>query len=228
MSRARVLLSQGNPSAALAVLGPFRQQVEARSWQDERLRVMVLQAVALHAHGEKDKAVQLLGEALALAEPGGFIRIFVDEGEPMRLLILDFRLWIENAGLHREGIGRSSMWTNSWRPLPTTLVAMPAIDSASSGQSAMIEPLSERELEILRLIAQGLRTARLASGCSSPWTRLKGTTAKSSTNYKCNAALKPSPAPASWVCCNCKCSYLNVLPFNNCTFTVIPAPKWTE
>ena len=41
---------------------------------------MVLQAVAHHAHGEKDKAVQVLGEALALAEPGGFIRIFVDEG----------------------------------------------------------------------------------------------------------------------------------------------------
>ena len=54
--------------------------MEAKDWQDERLKVMVLQAVALHAHGEKDKAVQLLGEALALAEPGGFIRIFVDEG----------------------------------------------------------------------------------------------------------------------------------------------------
>ena len=49
---------------------------------------MVLQAVALHAHGEKDKAVQLLGEALALAEPGGFIRIFVDEGA-IRWLRLD-------------------------------------------------------------------------------------------------------------------------------------------
>ena len=48
---------------------------------------MVLQAVALHAHGEKDKAVQLLGEALALAEPGGFIRIFVDEGLPMAQLL---------------------------------------------------------------------------------------------------------------------------------------------
>ena len=48
---------------------------------------MVLQAVALHAHGEKDKAVQLLGEALALAEPGGFIRLFVDEGMPMAQLL---------------------------------------------------------------------------------------------------------------------------------------------
>ena len=61
--------------------------MEAKGWVDELLKVMVLQAVALQAHGEKDKAVQLLGEALALAEPGGFVRIFVDEGEAMRLLI---------------------------------------------------------------------------------------------------------------------------------------------
>ena len=81
ISQARVHLAQGDPSAALAVLEPLRQQMEAKGWQDERLKVMVLQAVALHAHGEKDKAVQLLGEALALAEPGGFIRLFVDEGD---------------------------------------------------------------------------------------------------------------------------------------------------
>ena len=58
-----------------------------RVGQDERLKAMVLQAVALHAHGEKDKAVQLLGDALALAEPGGFIRLFVDEGAPMAQLL---------------------------------------------------------------------------------------------------------------------------------------------
>ena len=95
ISQARVLLAQGDPSAALAVLSPLRQQMEAKGWQDERLKVMVLQAVAHHAHGEKDKAVQLLSEALALAEPGGFIRLFVDEGEPMRMAISDFRLSIE-------------------------------------------------------------------------------------------------------------------------------------
>ncbi len=78
------------PSTALAVLEPLRQQMEAKGWKDERLKVMVLQAVAHHAHGEKDVAVQLLGEALALAEPGGFIRIFVDEGEPMRSLDFGF------------------------------------------------------------------------------------------------------------------------------------------
>ena len=57
--------------------------MEAKGWQDERLKVMVLQAIALPCTGEKDRAVQMLGEALALAEPGGFIRLFVDEGPPM-------------------------------------------------------------------------------------------------------------------------------------------------
>ena len=162
MSRARVLLSQGNPSTALAVLGPYRQQVEAKNWQDERLKVMVLQAVALHAHGEKDKAVQLLGEALALAEPGGFIRIFVDEGEPMRLLILDYRLWIEKQA--REGhkpieyLDKLLAAFAQIAPVPPSEISNPTpLPSGDSSQkSTMVEPLSQRELEILKLIAQGL------------------------------------------------------------------------
>ncbi|MCJ7550293.1 MAG: LuxR family transcriptional regulator, partial [Anaerolineae bacterium] len=79
-SQARVLIAQGDPSATLALLSPLRRQMEAKGWVDEQLKVMVLQSVALLAHGEKDKAVQLLSKALALAEPGGFIRLFVDEG----------------------------------------------------------------------------------------------------------------------------------------------------
>ena len=101
ISQARVHLAQGDPSAALAVLEPLRQQMEAKGWQDERLKVMVLQAVALHAHGEKDKAVQLLGEALALAEPGGFIRLFVDEGATDGSTIVRSSCSWDYAGLYR-------------------------------------------------------------------------------------------------------------------------------
>ena len=100
-SQARVHLAQGDPSAALAVLEPLRQQMEAKGWADEQLKVMVLQAVALYAHGEKDKAVQLLGDALALAEPGGFIRLFVDEGAPMAQLLLEAASQRGYAGLYR-------------------------------------------------------------------------------------------------------------------------------
>ena len=153
ISQARVHLAQGDPSAALALLEPLRQQMEAKGWQDERLKVMVLQAVALHAHGEEDRAVQLLGEALALAEPGGFIRIFVDEGEPMRLTISDFRLLIEKQprGQAHKLLGYVDKLLSAF----AQPAAMPQ-SKIQNPKSKMLEPLSPREVEVLHLIAQGL------------------------------------------------------------------------
>jgi LuxR family maltose regulon positive regulatory protein len=158
-SQARVHLAQGDPSAALAVLEPLRQQMEAKDWQDERLEVMVLQAVAHHAHGEKDKAVQLLGEALALAEPGGFIRIFVDEGEPMRMTISDFRLLIEKQlrGQDHKLLG----YVDKLLAAFAQPAAMPQ-SKIENPKSKMLEPLSERELKVLQLIAQGLSNREIS------------------------------------------------------------------
>ena len=151
ISQARVHLAQRDPSAALAVLEPWRRQVEAKGWEDERLKVMVLQAVALYAHGEKDEASQLLGDALALAEPGGFIRIFVEEGKPMAQLLF-------NASAH--GI------------MPDYTARLLAVFEAEAQKSedrfrpspveSIVEPLSQRELEILQLIAQGLSNRQIS------------------------------------------------------------------
>jgi LuxR family maltose regulon positive regulatory protein len=146
ISQARVHLAQGDSIAALTALEPWRRQAEARGWEDERLKVMVLQAVALQAHGEKDKAVPLLFDALALASPGGFIRLFVDEGLAM------VRLLSEAAahGLMPDYIGKL---------LAACEVAARKSEDTSYGRppaQPLIEPLSQRELEILRLIAQGL------------------------------------------------------------------------
>jgi LuxR family maltose regulon positive regulatory protein len=137
-SLARVHLAQGDTSAALAVLESWRRQIEAKGWLDEQLKVMVLQAVALHEHGDMDMAVQLLGEVLVLAAPGGFIRIFVDEGIPMAGLLSE-------AATHRimpDYIGKLlAIFKSSPRSAPPAM--------------ALIEPLSERELNVLQLIAQG-------------------------------------------------------------------------
>ena len=70
ISRARVLLAQGDPSAALAILEPFRQQMEAKGWADERLKAMILQAVALHAHGEKDQGCASAGRSPGAGRAG--------------------------------------------------------------------------------------------------------------------------------------------------------------
>ena len=149
ISQARVHLAQGDTSTALAVLGPLRQQMEAKGWQDERLKVMVLQAVALHAQGEKDKAVQLLGDALALAEPGGFIRIFVDEGSPMAELLTRMK---DEGRKMKEYIHK----------LLAAFGKQKDVHPSSLSPQPLVEPLSPRELEVLQLIAEGLSNREIS------------------------------------------------------------------
>ncbi|HEU4744021.1 MAG TPA: LuxR C-terminal-related transcriptional regulator, partial [Anaerolineales bacterium] len=143
LSQARVCLAQGDPSAALVILKEYRQQAEAKHWQDERLKAMVLEVVALHTQGEKEEAAQVLGEALALAEPGGFIRIFVDEGSPMAELL---------TGLKSGGGGRKEYV----HKLLAAFEMQDQIHPSNFSPQPLLDPLTPRELEVLRLIAQGL------------------------------------------------------------------------
>jgi len=145
LSQARVHLVQGDTAAALAVLGPWREQVEAKGWEDERLKVMVLQAIALQGHGEQDKAVQLLFDALAIGESAGFVRLFVDEGAPMAYLLSK----VAACGMMPDYIGRL---------LAVYEAEVQQSEDTSSQPPAqpLLEPLSQRELEVLHLIAQGL------------------------------------------------------------------------
>jgi len=152
LMQARVLIAQGNPSEALVLVEQQRQQAEAKKMAGRLLLVMAVQSIALYAHGEKEKAVELLGEVLARAEPEGFIRLFVDEGEPMRLLILDFRLRIEKQA--PEG-HKTIEYVDKLLAAFTQPVAAPQ-SAIIHQKSDMIEPLSQRELKILQLIAQGL------------------------------------------------------------------------
>ncbi|HEU0000118.1 MAG TPA: LuxR C-terminal-related transcriptional regulator [Ktedonobacteraceae bacterium] len=152
ISQARVYMAQGDTHAALAVLESWRRQVEAKGWQDERLKVMVLQAIALQAHGEKDEAVQLLSDALALAEPGGFIRLFVDEGLPLAHLLSK----AATRGMTPDYIGKLLAACEA--------EGQKSEDTSSLPPSArlLIEPLSQRELEVLHLIAQGLSNQEIS------------------------------------------------------------------
>ena len=159
-------IAHGDSTAALAVLSPWRRQAEAKRWADERLKVMVLQALALHAQGEKDKAAQLLVDALALAEPDGFIRLFVDEGSSMaRLLSAAAAI-----GLMPGYIGKllavleaEAQKRESTSSLALVLPAQP-----------LIEPLSRRELEVLYLMAQGLSNQEICERLFLALSTVKG------------------------------------------------------
>jgi LuxR family maltose regulon positive regulatory protein len=146
ISQARVHLAQGDPSSALARLLPLRQQAEAMSWADERLQVMVLQVIALHMNGEKSKAIHLLCDALALAAPSGFIRLFVDEGPPMAHLLSQ-----------AEVRGKMPDYTSKLLAvLEADAQKRESTSSPPTPAQPLIEPLSTRELEVLHLMAAGL------------------------------------------------------------------------
>ena len=153
LSRARVHLARGDASAALAALEPVRRRAEAKGREDERLPVLVLQALAHHAQGDEDRAVHALADALALAEPGGFIRLFVDEGPPMaRLLDAARATGGDSAYVHRLLAAFPGAASEQTTALP---LRGPA--------SAVVEPLSAREREVLRLIAAGLSNQEVAT-----------------------------------------------------------------
>jgi LuxR family transcriptional regulator, maltose regulon positive regulatory protein len=72
---------------AISILEAWQAEVTAKGWADERLKGLVLLALAYAAHGDEATAEQHLREALSTAEPSGFIRLFVDEGRPMAALL---------------------------------------------------------------------------------------------------------------------------------------------
>jgi LuxR family maltose regulon positive regulatory protein len=145
LMQARILIAQGDPAKALELVELQRQQAEAKSLPQRLLQVLAVQSVVLFAHGDKDKAVQVLAEALALAEPGGYIRIFLDEGALMAQLLLE----AASRGIKPDYVARLLAAFDAGKRKSEEKPDLPP-------HQTLIEPLSQRELEILKLIAQGL------------------------------------------------------------------------
>jgi LuxR family maltose regulon positive regulatory protein len=147
LSQARVHLAQDEPAAALAVLEPVRRQAEANDLADKRLQALALQALAHQAAGESESAVKTMGEALALAAPGGLLRLFVDEGPSMAALLRE----AVKAGVAPvfaqqvlEAFGETAVFSSpTIQPLP--------------------DPLSERELDVLKLLTTELTGPEIAN-----------------------------------------------------------------
>ncbi|UCC52673.1 MAG: hypothetical protein JSV68_01635, partial [Anaerolineaceae bacterium] len=103
------------------------------------IEILVLQAIAHEAHGDTSAALVSLERALTLAEPEGFVRIFVDEGPPMEVLLRD-----------AAKRGATTNYTNKLQ------AAFGKAEGARPVEQPLIEPLSEREIEVLRLLGTEL------------------------------------------------------------------------
>jgi LuxR family maltose regulon positive regulatory protein len=143
---------------ALGLLERLLQAAEEGGRTGSVIEILMLQALAYHAQSDLPRALASLERALTLAEPEGYVQVFVDEGEPIRLLILDFRLWIEKRKRDQDHnlIGYID------RLLAAFVRPADIQSTVNNQQSTMIEPLSERELEVLKLLGTELSGPEIA------------------------------------------------------------------
>jgi LuxR family maltose regulon positive regulatory protein len=150
---ARILITQGRLDEADRLLQCLLEGAETGGRISRVIEILKLQALAFQTGEDTDRAMAALERALALAEPEGFIRIFVDEGRPMARLLY-------------EALSRDISPDYVRQLLAAYPVDEPKKTSSSKAEaleSDLIEPLSERELEVLQLIAAGLTNAEIAA-----------------------------------------------------------------
>jgi LuxR family maltose regulon positive regulatory protein len=153
---ARILIAQERLEEAIYLLTRLLEAAEAGGRTSSVITIRILQALTFQAQKKPQEALTALAQALALAEPQGFVRVFVDEGAPMARLLHE--VW--NRGVAPEYVGRLLA---AFRPGDTAHSA-PQIDQSplSDPRSPLIEPLSDREVEVLHLIADGLTNRQIA------------------------------------------------------------------
>jgi LuxR family maltose regulon positive regulatory protein len=152
---ARLLHAQGQHGDALSLLEGLCKAAEEAGRTGELIEILALQALALWAKNEKERAVVTLTRALLLAEPEGYVRTFVDEGAAMGDL-LSATLEARQRG-HLDPANRVPA-----RYLAKLLGAVAQEASALTADELLTDSLSERELEVLALVAAGESNAGIA------------------------------------------------------------------
>jgi LuxR family maltose regulon positive regulatory protein len=153
MAMARVLLARAlsggatrsdEASQAIGSLTSLLETAETANRMGSMIRILALQALAFQTQSDMDRAVSTLERALSLAEPEGFVRTFVDEGAPMARLLQQAAA----RGIAPQYVSRllAAFGAGGVEIAPAAL---------PPGSSSLVEPLTERELEVLQLLGEG-------------------------------------------------------------------------
>jgi LuxR family maltose regulon positive regulatory protein len=151
---ARLLLAQGRREGsaeriaeAIGLLERLSDAAESGGRVERTIDVAVVQALAQHAAGQEAHALATLQRAIGLAEPEGFVRVFADEGAPMARLL---------------DVAMSEAIASQLVPRVRAAIATRPAAAPAGSASALVERLSERELEILHLLQGDLDGPEIA------------------------------------------------------------------
>ncbi len=142
LTLARLLIAQGELETAEALLLKLHQGATSGERNGRLIETLILQALTFAAQKRNEEALSALGQALRLAEPEGFVRIFLDEDPPMGRLL-------------RQAVAQDIHASYA-------LGLLSALGEAVTVRQPLIDPLSERELEVLRLVAAGYTNKEVA------------------------------------------------------------------
>ena len=158
----RVLIAQDEHDEALELLERLLAAAEAGERGGRVVEILALQALALWARNDTPEALDALRRALALAEPEGYVRTFADEGAPMGVLLKQL-LKTQKTGSPGPGRGVSPGYAGKLLAA-LSQGAAPAAGAGVHGITGpLVELLSEREIEVLRLLISGISNREIAA-----------------------------------------------------------------
>jgi LuxR family maltose regulon positive regulatory protein len=161
LTRARVLVARSlirDPAQTWQVLDSLKEIVERTHNARHAIEILALRAVALEAQGEPDRADAELKQAIDLARPGGFVRPFLDLGQPMQTLLAR----VAGQGQAGEYVQRLLTVFPSEHPISVAPTSPAPSGPNSTGNLSLAEPLTSRELEVLSLLRGPLSLKEIA------------------------------------------------------------------
>jgi LuxR family maltose regulon positive regulatory protein len=151
----RIMIRQGQPEEALPLLERWLAFSYAQGRSGSALAIAVLRSLALYAMGESQQAQHTITQVLTLAQPEGYMRIFLDEGIALAALLRTTRSRL-NEPVLTTYIDTLLAAFEKERPLPVPL-------AHSTTASPLTEPLSHHERRVLRLLVAGLSNPEIAN-----------------------------------------------------------------
>ena len=153
LTLARIFIEQGNLEDALELLEWLFHLAETAGRTGSVVEILILEAIAWHALGDDDQAFSALERAIVSAERGGYIRLFADEGPSIVELLHRAR----DRDIAPEYVDKLiSACEVGPGPKPQ------ADDAQTATAQSLVDPISDRELEILNLIADGMSNREAA------------------------------------------------------------------